>query len=237
MDDTNESTLPCYLWCDLETTGLDPTRDEILEIAIVITGADLVPVETWSRVLPISPYGWVRLSSNETVLEMHRASGLLAECRLVSGTNAGRIQQVERELLAGAARSKLDEAPPICLFPWRDGKPWLAGTTVQFDRGFLAHRMPAVTDQLHYRQLDVRSVERFMADAVGVALPKGEQHRALADVTESIDHYHQCRAMVRGYFDAAAKWYDVVNEALPALEPEPEIQSAADCNHDLSDPE
>lgn len=159
---------PFYAWIDLETTGLDPVRDCILEVALVVTNRELTERLATLEALvfptiglsspPISPYVW----------KMHNDNGLFKVC--VVGRQ---VAEVEAQLVA-----VLTEIAP-------GKKLHLAGSSVHFDRSFLKVWMPKVVDQLHYRQLDVSSL-KLVFDPI-VPCPKGEPaHRALADINESI---------------------------------------------------
>lgn len=158
---------PFYCWIDIETTGLNPERDCILEVAAVVTDRNLMKRidETSFVVSPatspdLDPY----------VREMHTKNGLLAES-LASGLS---YKTVEAEVSAFVAA----HTPT-------GKKLHLAGSSVHFDRSFLKVWMPKVVEQLHYRQLDVSSL-KLVFDPL-VPCPKGAPaHRALADIEESI---------------------------------------------------
>lgn len=170
----------CFL--DFETTGLDPSRQEPIEVAAFVTDDRLTELgrfESW--IVPTRP-----LSDWEpAALEMHTRSGLFQLC-------------LER----GAAR----EFAGAALLDWlaatvqAGARLHLAGNSVHFDRGFLRAYFPAVEQRFHHRHLDVSSV-RLAAEvfAPGAAPLGGEKpHRAMADVLRSIDELKHWRAVLGG---------------------------------------
>ena len=160
-----------YLWIDLETTGLDPEAEAILECAAIVTDAELNEIgEPLTMVLHVDET--VREAANELVRDMHDASGLWLDC-----------------YAATAEPDDLDDALEALIrrYAWADGKPILAGSTAHFDRGFLASWL-FVDPLLHHRHLDVSSLKLAQEDACGIPFAKsGQRHRALADVRESLE--------------------------------------------------
>lgn len=160
-----------FVWLDLEMTGLDPERCAIVEIGIVITKADLVPVAELERVI------W----QPEEVLErmdpfvraMHTGSGLLDRIR----SSTVSLADAERDAVALVSKH--------CRF--REGL--LAGNSIHTDRRFLARHMPLLEGFLHYRQLDVSSLKLLCA-AWYPDVPRFEKenkaHTALADLRASL---------------------------------------------------
>lgn len=162
---------PTFVWLDLEMTGLDVERCAIVEIGIVITKADLVPLAELERVIwqPDEVLGRME----PFVREMHGSSGLLDRIR------ASTISLVDAEREALALVSRYCEL--------REGV--LAGNSIHVDRRFLARHMPLLEGFLHYRQLDVSSL-KLLAAAWYPELPrfeKGEKaHTAIADLRGSL---------------------------------------------------
>jgi len=160
-------------WLDIETTGLEPERDEILEVGIVITTPDLEIVAEISQVVGY-PSFVIRdaLGDNEFVKEMHTKSGLLAEVEKEEQW----LSDVE-QLMVEFSRSQV---------PYK--KVPLAGSTISFDRSFLRLHMPELNDYFHYRSIDVSSI-RELAKLWFPELPeppKSEAHRSLEDIHASI---------------------------------------------------
>jgi len=162
------------VWIDCEMTGLDLSRDLLIEVAVVVTGADLVPVDSGLDVVIKVPDealdGMV-----DVVRDMHDKSGLTAAVRTATTT----LEQAEEQVLA-YVREHVKEP----------GKAPLCGNSVGTDRGFLLRDMPTLEDYLHYRIVDVSSVKelarRWYPRAYFNSPDKNGNHRALADIRESI---------------------------------------------------
>lgn len=165
------------VWIDLETTGLDPKIDAILEIACVVTDGDLRDRAAAFSVVTNAARDRAFSSLPARVQEMHGSSGLWSE------SLASRFSEVN----AGVA---LLEYLRIHVPP--GARPELAGSSVHFDRMFLHEHMPAVLEPLHYRHLDVSSVReavRRFWPAVHNAEPLHvvPAQRALADVRAAVE--------------------------------------------------
>lgn len=164
-------------WLDLETTGLDPEREVILEVSLS-EAEFLDPFNAkhiYCAVAFLSNSG-IRLL-DPVVREMHTKNNLLAECQASMKTMHG----VEAELLA--------------LVPWVKDKaerPILAGSCVSFDHRFIAKHWPTLNERFSHRHFDVSALKLFCQSQGMDKFPKGEAHRALADVEESIAHAKLC---------------------------------------------
>jgi oligoribonuclease len=169
------------VWIDCEMTGLDLSIDELVEVAVVITDYDLVPVDPGLQVV-IRADADVLAQMNEVVVQMHTTSGLLAE--IPSGKTLAEAEyEVNEYILRFVPEAKT--AP-------------LAGNTIGTDRAFLAKYMPRVDAHLHYRSVDVSSIKelarRWFPRVYYQAPAKAGGHRALADILESIrelDYYRR----------------------------------------------
>lgn len=173
------------LWLDLETTGLDPKHDTILEVACRLadferpfeTSNDAGPYEAVVHFadprlgLPADP------SIHSVVLDMHTKNGLWDEC----SRSTRSLAQIEDDLLEIVPEAQGDD------------RPILAGSTIGFDLSFLRVRMPRLAARLHYRLYDVTSVKLFCQSLGMPKPPKAEAHRAMPDVLESIAHAKACR--------------------------------------------
>ncbi|WP_017791895.1 oligoribonuclease [Leucobacter salsicius] len=170
-------------WIDIETTGLDRDQDLILEVAAVITDAELNEVAHFSEVVHQDRALAVSMM-DKAVLQMHTRSGLIADLAVTS--SASSIVEIEQRLLEFVAEHRALDAP-------------VAGSNVSFDRGFLELWMPTLNDQaLHYRSIDVSTVKelarRWAPHVLETAPPKDMKHRALADIRESIAELRHYRA-------------------------------------------
>jgi len=171
------------VWIDCEMTGLDLERDELVEVAIVITDYDLNAVDPGFEIV-IAPTPAALEGMSDFVRGMHTDSGLLAD--LAGGTTLGDAQT---QVLAYIQR-----------FVPAAGTAPLAGNTIGTDRAFLAKHMPLVDAHLHYRSVDVSSIKelskRWYPRVFFQAPAKHGGHRALADIRESIRELEYYRRAV-----------------------------------------
>ena len=160
------------VWVDMEMSGLVPDRDRILEVAMVVTDADLNTIAE-APVLVIHQPDAVLDAMDAWNKATHGKSGLVEKVKaatLTEGEAESRLIEVLKPLVAAGA------AP-------------LAGNTVHQDRRFMARYMPALEAYLHYRIVDVSTLKelakRWRPEAME-GLAKEGRHEALADVYESI---------------------------------------------------
>ncbi|MGH3665352.1 MAG: oligoribonuclease [Egibacteraceae bacterium] len=172
------------VWVDLEMTGLDPQREHIVEIAVIVTDATLERAVEGPDLVVGAP-GHVLDRMDPPVVEMHLESGLTAAVRASPLTVAEAEAQVLDFVRAHVPEPRT--AP-------------LAGNSVHADRSFLAHHMPTLEAHLHYRNVDVSTIKelarRWYPDAFAAAPAKGGGHRALADIRESIAELRYYRAAI-----------------------------------------
>ena len=162
------------VWIDCEMTGLDLARDKLIEVAAIVTGPDLKPLDDGIDVI-INADGSVLDGMLDIVRAMHDRSGLTEAVRAstVSVTAA-------EDIILGYIKGHVPEprSAPLC------------GNSIATDRGFLARDMPRVDAHLHYRMIDVSSIKelcrRWYPRVYFGQPPKGLAHRALADIRESI---------------------------------------------------
>lgn len=164
-------------------TGLDLDRDALVEVAVLVTDSELNVLGEGVDVI-IRPPAEALANMPDVVRAMHTASGLLEE--LEQGVT---LAEAEERVLA-YVREHAPEA----------GKTPLCGNSVATDRGFLARDMPALEKHLHYRIVDVSSIKelarRWYPKAYYNSPQKGGNHRALADIRESIAELRYYREAV-----------------------------------------
>jgi oligoribonuclease len=171
------------VWIDCEMTGLDLRADALIEVAALVTDFDLNVLGEGIDVV-IKPSQESLDQMVDFVRTMHETSGLLEE--LPNGTT---LEDAEQQVLA-----YITEYCP------EGSRPPLAGNTVATDRAFLARDMPDLESFLHYRIVDVSSIKelsrRWYPRAYFSAPTKRGNHRALADIQESIEELRYYREAV-----------------------------------------
>lgn len=161
------------IWIDLEMTGLDPSRDRIIEIATIVT-------DKYLNILAEGPV--VAIHQNEAVLDrmdewntrQHGQSGLIQRVRESRMTEA----EAEQQTLAFLREWVPERSSPMC------------GNSICQDRRFMARLMPELEAWFHYRNLDVSTLKelaRRWAPEVAKGIDKDSSHLALDDIRDSID--------------------------------------------------
>jgi oligoribonuclease len=171
------------VWIDCEMTGLDLGADALVEVAALVTDFEL-NVFGAGIDLVIKPPAEALEQMGDYVRTMHETSGLLEQ--LDAGTS---LADAEEQVLA-----YIREHCP------GGSRPPLAGNTVATDRAFLARDMPDLEAFLHYRIVDVSSIKelsrRWFPKAWFQSPLKQGNHRALADIQESIEELRYYREAV-----------------------------------------
>ena len=171
------------MWIDCEMTGLDLGVDELCEVAALVTDGELNVLGDGVDVI-IKPSPAALEHMGDFVREMHRSSGLLTE--MDSGVS---IEEAQRQVL--------DYIREYVAEPRRAP---LAGNTIGTDRAFLAAQMPELEGYVHYRNVDVSSIKelarRWFPRAYYQSPAKHGNHRALADIQESIEELRYYREVV-----------------------------------------
>lgn len=165
------------LWIDLEMTGLEPTKDRILEVGLIITDWDLKEIATYEAAVKV----------NSRLIEQRMYKGPAADfwnsipktrdALIVQNKEQGRpVRTIENELL-----ELLD------VYFEKDTPVILAGNSIHMDRRFIEHEWKRLNARLHYRMLDVSAWKVVFEGKCGKKFAKREAHRALDDIRGSIE--------------------------------------------------
>lgn len=181
MNDT-ELQIPAdnLIWIDLEMTGLDTNADEIIEIATIVTDRDLNEVAE-GPVLAIRQPRAVMDSMDEWNTRQHGESGLTERVLNSNVTMA----HAEQATIAFLSQHVVPGKSPMC------------GNSICQDRRFMARQMPQLEAFFHYRNLDVSTLKilaQLWAPDVASGFSKTSEHRALADIRDSIDELRWYRS-------------------------------------------
>ncbi|MDA8372088.1 MAG: oligoribonuclease [Nocardiopsaceae bacterium] len=171
----------CLVWIDCEMTGLDLERDALIEVACLITDGELNQLDEGIDVV-IKPPQAALDQMSEFVTQMHTTSGLL------EALDGGVPLEEAEDLVLEHIKRYVPEA----------NKAPLCGNSIATDRMFLARDMSRIDEHLHYRMVDVSSIKELLRrwyPRIYFASPeKNGGHRALADITESIQELRYYRA-------------------------------------------
>lgn len=168
------------VWLDCEMTGLDPEKERLIEIAVIVTGPQLTP-RIEGPVLAIHQTDELLDQMDAWNKGTHGRSGLIDKVKASTVDEAG----AEAQILAFLAQYVPKGVSPLC------------GNTISQDRRFLVKYMPKLEAFLHYRNIDVstfKELAKRWRPEVYSAFKKRQSHTALADVHESIDeleHYRE----------------------------------------------
>ena len=167
------------IWLDCEMTGLDPEKERVLEIAVVVTGPQLTP-RVEGPVLVIHQSDELLDQMDNWNKGTHGRSGLIEKVKASSLSE----EEAEKQLLAFLAQYLPKGKSPMC------------GNTIGQDRRFLVRYMPKLEAFFHYRNIDVstfKELAKRWRPEVYSAFKKQQSHTALADVHESIDELEHYR--------------------------------------------
>ena len=168
------------VWLDCEMSGLDPEKEHLLEIAVVVTSSDL-SVRIEGPVFVIHQSDAVLDAMDSWNKGTHGRSGLIDKVKASTVDEA----EAEKQLIEFIGRYIPKQGSPMC------------GNTIGQDRRFLVKYMPKLEAYFHYRNLDVSTLKELAKrwkPAAYNAFKKQQAHTALADVHESIDelaHYRK----------------------------------------------
>ena len=161
------------VWIDCEMSGLDPDKERLIEIAVIVTGPNLEP-RIEGPVLVIHQSDELLDRMDAWNKGTHGRSGLIDKVRASTLTEA----QAEQQILDFLARYVPKNTSPLC------------GNTISQDRRFLVNYMPKLEAFFHYRNIDVSTLKELAKrwrPQLHSAFKKQQSHTALADVHESID--------------------------------------------------
>jgi len=161
------------LWLDMEMTGLSPDTDRIIEIAIVVTDADLNTVAE-GPVLAVHQPDEVMNTMDNWNKGTHGKSGLIDRVKASQLNEA----DAEAQMLAFVKQHIAAKTSPMC------------GNSICQDRRFMARHMPQLEAFFHYRNLDVSTLKELAKrwrPGLAEGFKKASKHEALADIYESID--------------------------------------------------
>jgi oligoribonuclease len=173
MAELNKITPKKLLWVDLEMTGLDPTKDRIVEVAAIITDWDFNELAQFesgvgqdkdevTKLFAANPWAVARSENTNALIELSVQSPPETE--------------VQDSLLKLINEHFSPDEPAL-----------LAGNSIHQDRRFIEQWWPKLDARLHYRMLDVSAWKVVMIGKYGLEFPKKESHRALDDIRESIE--------------------------------------------------
>jgi oligoribonuclease len=164
-----------FICLDLETTGLDPESDCILEIGVTLTDKDLKPIDSFESIV----WPTVQLDiMNDYVYNMHSTSGLLGDLNSSQG-NIPSVDVVENSILEWFKSYGLEPDK----FP-------MMGSSVHFDRSFLRQHMPNLEGFFSFMNIDISSIKQLVRiwDPNSKWTRSGtKSHRALDDIEDTLD--------------------------------------------------
>jgi oligoribonuclease len=162
-----KQTLQRLFWLDMEMTGLDVSKEVVIEVAAVITDLNFETLYEYHAVVRQPQHYLDQMDEWNT--KHHGASGLTAQV-----PNGRAPAEVEEDLLR------------ICDIYFASERPVLAGNSIGQDRLFIDAQFKRFAARLHYRMLDVTSWKILMADKYKIVHKKQNSHRAVDDIHESI---------------------------------------------------
>ena len=163
------------VWIDMEMTGLEPERERIIEMAVILTDGQLVEIAAGPAIV-IHQDDPVLAAMDDWNKKHHGGSGLVERVKASTITDA----DAEAQTLAF-----------INAHVGAKDRPVLAGNSIHQDRRFIRSYMPALEKRLHYRMVDVSTIKelarRWFPAVIAKQPAKKDTHRALDDIRESIE--------------------------------------------------
>jgi len=165
-----------YVWIDLETTGLDPDNDRIIEVGWFLSDNTLQITPEQSVLITPDKIAWELMQQDLFVQNMHTKNGLLRDMETFGSIL---IEDAEDQIL-----EDLDKHPDDIFI--------LAGASVHFDRAFIRNWMPRLDRKLLHRHMDTSTLRLFF-DSLGYRSVADKEHdtvhRALEDIVDTFDLY------------------------------------------------
>jgi oligoribonuclease len=167
------------VWVDMEMTGLDPDNDKIIEVAVVVTDAEL-------NVLAEGP-----------VFAIHQSDEVLNGMDSWNKGTHGRSGLIDRVKASTVTEADAEKALIDFLKNFvPSGKSPMCGNTICQDRRFMARGMPKLETFFHYRNLDVSTLKELCKrwkPEIANGFKKHQKHTALADIIESVEELRYYR--------------------------------------------
>jgi oligoribonuclease len=170
-------------WFDCETTGLDPNKDSILEVALAF--ADLLDPFNVQHVFQAVMWFHPDLIKQQDpyIIDMHTKNRLFEECGAEKAHDTFEVEDALLQL--------------VPMIENKDDKPVLAGSSIHFDHAFINVHMPRLAKRLSHRHYDVSALKLFCESQGMPKLRKAEAHRAKDDIDESVAHAAECKRWLR----------------------------------------
>jgi oligoribonuclease len=173
-----------YIWIDLETTGLDPDNDRIIEVGWFLSDHHKQITEEQSVLITPDKTAWELMQQDLFVQTMHTKNGLLKDMEAF-GTIM--VEDAEDQILEDLAKHGAEV-------------PVLAGASVHFDRAFIRTWMPRLDRKLMHRHLDTSALRLFFDSLGYYSVGQKERetvHRALEDIVDTFDLYKRYVELVQ----------------------------------------
>ena len=158
------------LWIDLEMTGLDPNKDKILEVATIATDMKFEEIARFEAVVKVDE----DLMKARMIGKFWEENSKSRDALISQNATGEPVETVEAKLVKFVEDNFSKEV-------------YLAGNSIHQDRKFIEREMPKLNQLLHYRMLDVSAWKIYFENALDKKFIKSENHRALDDVTGSIE--------------------------------------------------